>query len=44
MMVWVDNSVPGGQAVRVLGVPPIRLVEVDGLVLSCRDISGSEID
>lgn len=36
VMVWADNSVPGGQAVQTLGSPPIRLVEVDGLVVSCR--------
>lgn len=36
VMVWAERDMPGGQAVRVLGVPPIELVEVDGLVLSRR--------
>jgi CRISPR-associated protein Cas2 len=34
VMLWADNSIPGGQSVRTLGAPPIELVEVDGLVLS----------
>lgn len=38
VMVWADRDTPGGQAVRVLGVPPIELVEVDGLVLSRRPL------
>lgn len=37
VMVWQDREVPGGQAVRVLGLPPIDLVEVDGLILGRRD-------
>ena len=38
VMVWRDNKVPGGQSVRVLGVPPIDLVEIDGIVLARRSI------
>lgn len=38
VMVWADRGVPGGQAVKVLGVPPIDLVELDGIVLARRDI------
>ncbi|MGB4337485.1 MAG: type I-E CRISPR-associated endoribonuclease Cas2e [Bacillota bacterium] len=37
VMVWTDNQLPGGQAVRTLGVPPIDLVELDGIVLARRD-------
>lgn len=36
VMVWVDPSVPGGQNVRTLGVPPVVLVELDGLILTRR--------
>lgn len=35
VMVWADPSTPGGQAVRTLGVPPIRIVSVDGLLTTC---------
>jgi CRISPR-associated protein Cas2 len=36
VMVWAEKGVPGGQAVRVLGCPPVNLVEVDGVVLAFR--------
>ncbi|NLY54288.1 MAG: type I-E CRISPR-associated endoribonuclease Cas2 [Firmicutes bacterium] len=36
VMVWADSKVPGGQSVRVLGIPPIDLVELDGIILSRR--------
>ena len=36
VMVWVDPSVPGGQNVRTLGVPPVELIELDGLILTRR--------
>ncbi|HHY09555.1 MAG TPA: type I-E CRISPR-associated endoribonuclease Cas2 [Firmicutes bacterium] len=36
VMVWRDSKIPGGQSVRVLGAPPIDLVELDGIVLSRR--------
>lgn len=39
VMVWADRDVPGGQAVRVLGAPPIEFVEVDGLVISRRPVT-----
>lgn len=39
VMVWSDSRVPGGQAVRVLGSPPIDLVEVDGMVLARKRLS-----
>lgn len=37
VMVWAEPAMPGGQDVRVLGLPPIEMVEVDGLVVSRRD-------
>jgi CRISPR-associated protein Cas2 len=36
VMVWRDGKAPGGQSVKVLGVPPIDLVELDGIVLARR--------
>lgn len=36
VMVWADNSVPCGQSVRTLGVPPIDVVFVDGLLTTLR--------
>jgi len=36
IMVWAEPRMPGGQDVRVLGLPPIKLVEIDGLVVSHR--------
>jgi CRISPR-associated protein Cas2 len=36
VMVWQERTVPGGQAVRALGSPPVGLVEVDGLLLARR--------
>lgn len=38
VMVWAERDKPGGQAVRVLGAPPIEFVEIDGLVLSRRPV------
>lgn len=40
VMIWQDKEVPGGQAVRTLGVPPISLVDVDGMVLARRNSRG----
>jgi CRISPR-associated protein Cas2 len=37
VMIWQEREMPGGQAVQVLGSPPIDLVEVDGLILGRRD-------
>lgn len=36
VMLWKDAQKPGGMSVRVLGLPPVELVEVDGLILSRR--------
>jgi len=37
-MVWEDKKMPGGQSVKVLGIPPIDLVEVDGIILARREM------
>lgn len=34
IMVWAENKVPVGQAVQTLGLPPIELLEIDGIVLA----------
>ncbi len=36
VMVWVDPAMPGGQNVRTLGLPPVKFVEFDGIVLTRR--------
>jgi CRISPR-associated protein Cas2 len=36
VMVWREPRLPGGQALKMLGVPPVNLVEVDGMVLAMR--------
>lgn len=36
VMTWPDPQKPAGQAVAVLGVPPVELVDHDGVILSRR--------
>jgi CRISPR-associated protein Cas2 len=36
IMIWLERDQPGGQAVLVLGDPPVSLVDVDGLILTRR--------
>jgi CRISPR-associated protein Cas2 len=36
VMLWQERELPGGQAVRTLGSPPIRFCDVDGLMLAQR--------
>ncbi|MCS6803422.1 MAG: type I-E CRISPR-associated endoribonuclease Cas2e [Dehalococcoidia bacterium] len=38
VLLWREPRVPGEIAVRTLGVPPVALAEVDGLVLSRRSV------
>lgn len=33
VMTWADRARPGGQAVAVLGLPPVEFHEHDGLIL-----------
>jgi|SRR5690606_14552162 len=42
VMVWREPRMPGGQAVRTLGIPPVSLVEVDGLVVTVRAVPASD--
>ncbi|PPE64990.1 type I-E CRISPR-associated endoribonuclease Cas2e [Caldimonas caldifontis] len=41
VMLWQERNIPGGQAVRTLGSPPIELSDVDGLILARRLLRGS---
>jgi CRISPR-associated protein Cas2 len=34
VMLWQERNIPGGQAVRTLGSPPIEFLDVDGLILA----------
>ena len=38
VMLWYEPSMPGGQQVRVLGSPPLDLIESDGVVLARREL------
>jgi CRISPR-associated protein Cas2 len=42
VMVWQEPQVPGGQAAKFLGVPPVDLVELDGVILTRRRINAVE--
>jgi CRISPR-associated protein Cas2 len=36
VMLWADPGQPGGQSVRVLGLPPVNLIDLDGLLIAHR--------
>ncbi len=36
VMVWKDASTPGGQNVLTLGLPPVEVGEIDGLLVARR--------
>lgn len=36
VMLWPDPAQVGGQRVRVLGLPPVQFVDLDGLVVTFR--------
>jgi CRISPR-associated protein Cas2 len=42
VMVWDSIDLPAGQSVRVLGIPPVELVERDGIVLTKRTAVATE--
>lgn len=44
VMLWQEHGVPGGQAVKMLGCPPIEFVEVDGIVLARRPAPTANVD
>ena len=43
VMVWQERDQPGGQTVRILGDPPVALVDVDGLILTRRMTAASAL-
>jgi CRISPR-associated protein Cas2 len=43
VMVWPESSIPGGQNVRTLGLPPVECVEVDGLILCRRQVPENKL-
>lgn len=36
VMLWADSAMPGGQATATLGLPPIKLIEIDGMLATLR--------
>jgi CRISPR-associated protein Cas2 len=43
VMTWPDTKLPGGQAVRTLGTPPVELVERDGVFLARRELTQDDV-
>lgn len=41
VLVWEERAMPGGQAVRVLGAPPVQLLELDGLIVARRPVTAT---
>ena len=41
VMVWADSQEVGGQGVRILGLPPVSLVDLDGLFVAFRPPSAT---
>lgn len=39
VFLWADPSQPGGQNVKVLGLPPIKVIDLDGLLVTHRPAS-----
>jgi CRISPR-associated protein Cas2 len=38
VMVWRDPGTPGGMGLSTLGVPPVTLTDLDGLLVVCRPL------
>jgi len=36
ILLWADPSQPGGQSVKILGLPPVNLIDLDGLLVTHR--------
>ena len=43
LMLWEDKTAAGGQSIRVLGVPPVDLVEVDGMLITRRRLKANDL-
>ena len=37
VLVWQDSSVPSGQSLKILGEPPVELINSDGVWLTRRE-------
>ena len=37
VMLWSDPSQVGGQSVKTLGLPPIKVIDIDGLIVTLRN-------
>ena len=42
VMTWPESTLPGGQAVRVLGEPTAELIDHDGVYLARRELTKAE--
>jgi len=42
VLLWQDPSFPAGLAVKRLGLPPLDLVEMDGMIISRRPVVSAE--
>lgn len=38
IMLWPDKETPGGLSINILGTPPVRLADVNGILLTQRPI------
>lgn len=38
VMVWVNSDMPCGQSVLTLGSPPVKIIEIDGLLTALRNV------
>jgi CRISPR-associated protein Cas2 len=36
VLLWADPAQPGGQSVKTLGLPPVSLIDLDGLLVTHR--------
>lgn len=36
ILLWADPAQPGGQSVKTLGLPPVNLIDLDGLLVTHR--------
>jgi CRISPR-associated protein Cas2 len=36
ILLWADPVQPGGQSVKTLGLPPVNLIDLDGLLITHR--------
>lgn len=40
VLLWADSQATCGQSLRVLGAPPVELVDIDGLIVTRRPAPG----